>query len=58
MSTGLVLVGLLAAVGVWDVWLATNAKKGDTISEVTTTFAHKHPMLPFALGVVIGHWLW
>jgi len=42
---------------VLDIFWATNNTDGDTISEVMLT-ASKHPVLPFAMGVVMGHLFW
>lgn len=42
----------------WDVYVAANDVKGDTISELMLAFARKHPILPFALGVLFGHLFW
>lgn len=52
---------MLGTALVWiviDVFLYVNRKKVATISEVITHFARYSPMLPFILGVLMGHWLW
>lgn len=58
MKTGWTVLLVLGVVGVWDVILATNAARGDTISEVTLAFTQRHPWLTFALGYVAGHLTW
>lgn len=46
----------------WDVVVATNAVRGDTISEVTLAFARRYPVasvgVGLALGIVLGHLFW
>lgn len=41
-----------------DVFWATNAEHGDTISEVTLAFGHKWMFIPAAFGVLVGHLFW
>jgi hypothetical protein len=53
-----ILLAVIAIVGAWDWWLATHPPEGDTISEVALSTARRHPLLPFVLGVIIGHLLW
>jgi hypothetical protein len=46
----------------WDIYVAINDKKGDTISEVTLSFTRRHPiilgLIMLALGILIGHLFW
>lgn len=51
----LIIVTILLIV--WDVYVATNSVRGDTISEVFL-WASSHPVLPFAFGVLAGHLCW
>lgn len=44
--------------GAYAALVAAYGKTGDTISEHVTRWSKLAPMLPFALGVLIGHWLW
>lgn len=53
-----ILLGVTTAVIVWDILLATMPPKGDTISETIQRFGHKHPIIPFAFGVLMGHFFW
>jgi len=41
---------------VWDVVAYAKGKK--TISYYFTNWAYYSPMVPFILGVLIGHWFW
>ena len=58
LITGCLLVGVGALLVGWDIYVASNSINGDTISEITLAFARKHPVVPFALGVLMGHLLW
>lgn len=57
-----ITIGVLAACAAvligWDIWVAVNDTPGDTISELALAFAGKHPILPFAVGVIVGHLFW
>lgn len=57
-----ITIGLLLVVAVllivWDVYVANNTPTGDTISEITLLAASKHPVIPFAFGVICGHLFW
>jgi hypothetical protein len=49
-----VTIGLIA----WDIHLATNPVQGDTISEIILKLAYQHPVLPFIVGILCGHFFW
>jgi hypothetical protein len=51
----LIIVALLL-IG-WDIYVAVNKDEGDTISEVLL-WVGSHPVLPFAMGVLMGHLFW
>lgn len=57
-----ITIGVLLCCGVilisWDIYVAVNATPGDTISELALSFAGRHPILPFSLGVIVGHLFW
>jgi hypothetical protein len=46
--------GVLAWVA-WDIFVAANETPGDTISEVMLAAARRSPVIPFAVGFVMGH---
>jgi hypothetical protein len=55
----IIRLSILAAIVIgWDIFLANNAPDGDTISESVLYVAHRHPALPFILGVIMGHLFW
>lgn len=54
----LVLAVVVVLVG-WDVYtLAAHGSEPATISELVRDVAFNHPMIPFGLGVLVGHWFW
>lgn len=53
-----ILIACAAILIGWDIYVAANSSSGDTISEITLGFAQKHPVVPFALGVIMGHLFW
>jgi hypothetical protein len=58
MITSVLMVAVVVLMIGWDVYVAFTPVKGDTISEILRQIARNHPMIPFALGVLIGHWFW
>lgn len=52
------LVGVTALLIGWDVYVALTPQRGDTISEVVLSWAKQRPVIPFGLGVLMGHLLW
>jgi hypothetical protein len=47
----------VALIFAYEVWSAVNNTTGDTISEMIWKIA-KHPIVPFAFGVLMGHLFW
>lgn len=56
--TILILVATAVILIAWDIVVATNSVKGDTISEILLNFARHHPVVPFLFGVLMGHLFW
>jgi hypothetical protein len=48
------VLGIALWIG-WDLVVATNREKGDTISEITLAISMMAPVLPFAVGFLAGH---
>ena len=57
ITTIIMIVTVIGLVG-WDIYVAATPVGGDTISEIIRQSAKNHPMIPFVLGVLIGHWFW
>jgi hypothetical protein len=43
---------------VWEAWTLTNKKQNDTISESIWRVAYKRPLIPFLVGMLMGHFFW
>jgi hypothetical protein len=56
-TLGLIVVASCVLIG-WDIVVATNAERGDTISELLLAAASSHPSLAFAWGGLTGHLFW
>jgi hypothetical protein len=53
-----ICVALTLAIVAWDVLLATDKVKGNTISEVVLGSARRYLPLAFLLGYLMGHLTW
>lgn len=60
--TGVTEYFLIASVVVWiiyDVYVFVFDRENDsTISEVMWRVSRDYPIVPFAVGVIMGHWFW
>lgn len=54
----LVLLALLTAIGVYDVLVSYRVIPGCTVSSVIHDWSQQFPVMPFAIGLLIGHLLW
>ena len=43
---------------VWESWALVNKRKYDTISETVWKVVKRRPLVPFAIGMLMGHWIW
>jgi hypothetical protein len=57
MTIGILAVALAGLIG-WDLYVATNMVKGDTISEVVLGWSRKVWTLPLIVGIACGHLFW
>ena len=60
---GRLITAILCVVGlvfyiVWDIIIKVEPTKNDTISAIIRDAGRNFLLLPFALGVCIGHWFW
>ena len=57
-----ILIGVLSLLIGWDIYVAVNDAKGDTISEIVLELSMLHVAsllgIVFALGVLTGHIVW
>ena len=53
-----IFLALVGGLLVYEFFALRNKCPGDTISEIMWTTTTKRPILPFALGVLMGHFFW
>lgn len=58
LSTLIVMGVCTAGLIGWDIYVAVNGIKGDTISEILQSWDQDYPMIRFAWGVLAGHLFW
>ena len=56
--TGVLLIITTVAVIAYDVAIYFVAGGDATISDIVLEYSWRHPVLPFAIGVLCGHLLW
>ena len=56
--TAIFLAVVLAAVGIVDVWLGTVYGMEYTITAVIRVASQQWPIIPFAVGCLVGHLFW
>lgn len=44
--------------GGYELYALSTPAEGDTISEIMWRYARSYPILPFAFGVLMGHFFW
>lgn len=55
--TAIILGAVTVLLVIWNVYVAI-ASPADTISQVIFGWAGVYPVLPFVIGVLMGHWFW
>jgi hypothetical protein len=53
-----VFLGLVGGLLVYEAVALANECEGDTISEIMWTATTKRPLVPFAAGLLCGHFFW
>jgi hypothetical protein len=56
LSIALIVAALL--VGVWDVIAVSRGQPRDTVSDTLYAWSARFPILPLAVGIIIGHVFW
>lgn len=54
-ATAGIMIGVAILLIAWDIYVATNKKPGDTISEIMLATGKRVAGLPFAFGVITAH---
>lgn len=58
LTVALILLFLGLGLIIFDIFLATNSTKGDTISELVGFYSLKSLLLPAFAGILAGHFWW
>ncbi len=56
--TGFFIIGCVLIIAGYDVWAFMKADTEGTISHLLMSWAHAYPIMPFAIGVLVGHLFW
>lgn len=56
--TDKVVLLVLFALVLWETWTLVNKRQKDTISESWWRLVYKRPLVSFAMGMLMGHWVW
>jgi len=54
----LIIIAIIAVITIWDVAVVLMGRPDTTISAVILKLSKEHPMIPFTLGVLVGHLFW
>lgn len=57
ITLGVMATAAIALVG-WDVVVAANDQKGDTVSEILFRSSRRVPLIAAAWGILTGHLFW
>lgn len=53
-----IFFGLVGGALAYEAWAIANKHRGDTISEIVWDATTQRPLIPFALGMLAGHFFW
>lgn len=53
-----IFLGLVGGLVVYELVTLANDAPGDTISEIVWEATARRPLVPFAVGVLCGHFFW
>jgi hypothetical protein len=56
--TTIIIVAITAFLIVWDVYAILKGGVESSISSIIIVHSHEYPILPFAFGVLCGHFFW
>ncbi len=54
----LALIAILVSAAVWDIWALQAGNGSRTVSTVIYEWSQQVPMLPFTIGLILGHLIW
>jgi hypothetical protein len=53
-----ILIALTMILVIYDAWACADKAKRDTISKIVTKSSEKYLVIPFLLGLLMGHFFW
>lgn len=56
--TGWVLVAVALVLFAWEIYTLANRQEGDHITAVVRKAARKNLLIPFGMGLLMGHLFW
>lgn len=56
--TGKVWLGIIGSGLAYEAYTLLNKEKEDTLSEEFWRVAYRRPLIPFGLGMLVGHFVW
>lgn len=54
----ILFLSIITAIYVWDAGMLVQGRPGDTVSGIVSSWSQQQPILPFAVGVLVGHIFW
>ena len=58
LTTQVTLLTVAALFGAYDIWAIATAGYDASVSVVVLDWSRRAPVLPFAVGVLVGHLFW
>jgi hypothetical protein len=52
------VLALAVLASLWEAWTLLNKRPADTISETVWRAVARRPIVPFLLGMLMGHFVW
>jgi hypothetical protein len=57
-TTDKVWIGAIGGLLLYEGWTLANERRGDTLSESVWRHISRRPLVPFALGALVAHFVW
>jgi hypothetical protein len=54
----LLFLAIVAAIWLWDWFAVIKGRDGETVSATLSEWSRAWPILPFLIGILIGHLFW
>lgn len=58
MKREMIFLGLVGGLVAYELAALKSQQPGDTISEIIWTATSRRPLVPFAFGLLMGHFFW